>query len=46
MATETIDIRIREDGSRVVKRNLEDVGNTAEKAASGVDILKLSLIHI
>lgn len=43
MATETIDIRIREDGSRVVKRNLEDVGNTAEKAASGVDILKRAL---
>lgn len=43
MATETINIRIREDGSRVVKRNLEDVGNTAEKAASGVDILKRAL---
>lgn len=43
MATETIDIRIREDGSRVVKRNLEDVGDTAEKAASGVDILKRAL---
>lgn len=43
MATETIDIRIREDGSRVVKRNLEDVGSTAEKAASGVDILKRAL---
>lgn len=43
MATETIDIRIREDGSRVVKRNLEGVGNTAEKAASGVDILKRAL---
>lgn len=43
MATETIDIRIREDGSRVVRRNLEDVGNTAEKAASGVDILKRAL---
>ncbi len=43
MATETIDIRIREDGSRVVKRNLEDVGNTAEKSANGVDLLKRAL---
>lgn len=43
MATETIDIRIREDGSRVVRRNLEDVGDTAERAASGVDILKRAL---
>lgn len=43
MATETIDIRIREDGSRVVRRNLEDVGNAAEKSASGVDVLKRAL---
>lgn len=43
MATETIDIRIREDGSRVVRRNLNDVGDTAERAASGVDILKRAL---
>lgn len=46
MTTETIDIRIREDGSRVVKRNLEDIGNTAEKSAGGVDILKRALIGI
>lgn len=43
MATETIDIRIREDGSRVVKRNLDDIGNTAEKSANGVDMLKRAL---
>lgn len=43
MATETIDIRIREDGSRVVKRNIEDIGNSSEKAASGVDMLKRAL---
>lgn len=43
MATETIDIRIREDGSRVVRRNLNDVGDTAQRAASGVDILKRAL---
>lgn len=43
MATETIDIRIREDGSRVVKRNLEEVGNSAEKSSDGVDMLKRAL---
>jgi tape measure domain-containing protein len=43
MATETIDIRIREDGSRIVRRNLNNVGGTAERAASSVDILKRAL---
>lgn len=43
MSTENIDIRIREDGSRVVKRNIEDVGKTAEKSADGVDMLKRAL---
>lgn len=43
MTTETIDIRITEDGSRVVKRNISDVGASAEKAASGVDLLKGAL---
>lgn len=43
MATETIDIRIREDGSRVVRRNLEDIGGSAERSAKGVDILKTAL---
>lgn len=32
--TETINIIVREDGSRVVKRNLEDVGGAAEKAGN------------
>lgn len=43
MSTENIDIRVREDGSRVVKRNIGDIGDTAEKAASGVDLLKRAL---
>ncbi len=40
MTTENIDIRIREDGSRAVKRNLEELDPAARKAASGVDFLK------
>lgn len=43
MATETIDIRIREDGARVVNRNLQEIGSTAEQSAGGVDILKKAL---
>ncbi len=43
MTTETIDIRIREDGSRVVKRNIDEVGGSAERAAGGVDTLKKAL---
>lgn len=33
MTTERIDIQVREDGSRVVKRNLDDIGNSADRAA-------------
>lgn len=40
MTTENIDIKIREDGSRVVQRSLEGIGNSANKAAVGVDYLK------
>lgn len=43
MTTETIDIRIREDGSRVVRRNIEDIGASSTKAADGVDLLKRAL---
>jgi len=43
VTTETIDIRIREDGSRVVRRNLDDIGGSSERAASGVDMLKRAL---
>jgi|LSQX01.1.fsa_nt_gb tape measure domain-containing protein len=43
MATENIDIRIREDGSRVVRRNIDDIGSSAERSAGGVDMLKKAL---
>lgn len=46
MATESIDIRIREDGSRVVRRSIEDVGDSGRKAASGIDLLKRALTTI
>lgn len=40
MTTERIDIRVREDGSRVVRRDLEALDPAARKAASGIDFLK------
>ncbi len=43
MTTETIDIRIREDGSRVVVRNLNDMGRSAGTANSALDLLKRTL---
>lgn len=43
MATERIDIVITERGSRVVKRNLEDIGGGARKSADAVDFLKKAL---
>lgn len=43
MTTERIDIVVREDGSRVVRRNLEDIGASAQKSAGGVDFLKKAL---
>lgn len=43
MTTEQIDIRIREDGSRVVSRNIEGIGSSSRKAADGVDFLKKAL---
>jgi tape measure domain-containing protein len=46
MANEQINITIREDGSRVVKRNLEDLGDSGKKAADGVDLLKKALAGI
>jgi TP901 family phage tail tape measure protein len=44
MAEARIDVVVREDGSRVVKRNLEDVGESGKKAAFGVDFLKKALV--
>lgn len=43
MAEERIDIVITERGSRVVKRNLEDIGGGARKSADAVDFLKKAL---
>ncbi len=43
MATEKILILVKEDGSRVVKRNIEDIGNGAKKAAAAVEFLKGAL---
>ena len=43
MATERVDIVITERGSRVVKRNLEDIGGGARKSADGVEFLKKAL---
>lgn len=46
MATERIDIVIQEQGSRVVKRSLEDIGATSTKSASAVDFLKRTLASL
>lgn len=43
MATERIDIRITEDGARVVTRNIDQIGQTAEKSAGSLDFLKKAL---
>lgn len=43
MANENIDIRVREDGSIVVRRNLEAIGETSIRSASAVDLLKRAL---
>lgn len=40
MTTESIDIRIREDGAVVVKRSIESVGTASRKTADAVDYLK------
>lgn len=46
MATERIDIVIREQGSRVVKRELESIGATARKSADPIDFLKRALAGV
>lgn len=43
MTTENIDIKIREDGSRVVVRNINEIGGASDKAANSVDFLKKAL---
>lgn len=46
MATERIDIVVTERGSRVVKRNLEEIGGGARTAHAGVDLLKRTLLTL
>lgn len=46
MTTERIDIQIREDGSRVVSRNLNDMASSADDASSALDGLKGALAAI
>lgn len=46
MTTETLDIRIREDGSVVVKRNIESIGGSAQKTSTAVDFLKRALVGL
>lgn len=43
MTVERIKIEVREDGARVVKRNIEDLNPAARRAADGIDILKSAL---
>ena len=46
MTTENIDIRIREDGAVVVKRNIESIAPAATKSANAVDFLKKALASL
>lgn len=46
MATERIDIVITEKGSRVVKRDIREIGKTSKDSAGGVDFLKKALVGI
>lgn len=46
MAEERIDIVITERGSRVVQRNLNDIGGRARKSADSVDFLKRALLGL
>ena len=43
MATETIDIRIREDGARVVSREIEKIGESAKETDDMMNMLKRTL---
>jgi tape measure domain-containing protein len=43
MTRETIDIIVRENGSRVVKRSLEEIGSVAERSVHGLRLLQNSL---
>lgn len=43
MTVEKIDIVIREDGARVVDRNIDNIGNTAKKTNSSISSLKAAI---
>lgn len=40
MTTSTVNIQVKEDGSRVVKRNLDDLGESAKSTGEAVELLK------
>lgn len=44
--TENINIIIREDGSRVVQRNMESMGSSAEKVGNKFNALKATIIGV
>ncbi len=46
MSTERIDIVVSENGSRTVKRNLEDLGRSGGEAAKGVNLLQRALVGL
>lgn len=46
MATERINIVVTERGSRVVKRNLSEVGTASRRAAGGVNFLRNALVGL
>lgn len=46
MTTERVDIRITEDGSKVVTHNIEGVGKAAEKSQDAIDKLNAALASI
>lgn len=46
MATERLNIVVTENGSRVVRRNIEDIGGAAKTTTSALDFLKRALAGI
>ena len=43
MVTENVDIRFRESGVRVIKRKIDEIGHSADRAARGVFLLQRAL---
>jgi tape measure domain-containing protein len=46
MTTERIDIQIREDGSRVVRRNLDDIASAADRVDRAAALMKKTLAGV